>query len=58
MFNIPNIVTASNLLSGIISIILSLSGRIDLAPFAIYLGAIFDFFDGFLARKLKKNGEL
>jgi CDP-diacylglycerol--serine O-phosphatidyltransferase len=58
MFNIPNIVTASNLLSGIISIILSLSGRIDLAPFAIYLGAVFDFFDGFLARKLKKTGEL
>lgn len=58
MFNIPNFFTSFNLLSGVLAIILSLLGRIDLAPFAIYLGAIFDFFDGFLARKLKKSGEL
>jgi CDP-diacylglycerol--serine O-phosphatidyltransferase len=58
MFNIPNLFTAFNLLSGTMAIILTLMGRIDLAPFAIYLGAIFDFFDGFLARKLKQSGEL
>lgn len=58
MFNIPNLFTAFNLLSGAVAIILTLMGRIDLAPFAIYLGAIFDFFDGFLARKLKQSGEL
>jgi len=52
MFNIPNLFTATNMLCGIIAILLSISGRIDLAPFAIYLGAILDFFDGFLARKL------
>ena len=57
MFNIPNLFTAFNLLSGTMAIILTLMGRIDLAPFAIYLGAIFDFFDGFLARKLKQSGE-
>jgi CDP-diacylglycerol--serine O-phosphatidyltransferase len=43
---------------GILSIILTLAGRIDLAPFAIFLGGLFDFFDGFLARKLKISGEL
>ena len=58
MFNIPNLFTASNMLCGIIAILLSVSGRIDLAPFAIYLGAILDFFDGFLARKLKISGEM
>lgn len=58
MFNIPNLFTAGNMLCGIIAILLSVSGRIDLAPFAIFLGAILDFFDGFLARILKKQGEL
>jgi CDP-diacylglycerol---serine O-phosphatidyltransferase len=58
MFNIPNLFTAANLVSGLIAIILSLMGRIDLAPFAIFAGGLFDFFDGFLARKLNKTGEL
>ena len=58
MFNIPNLFTATNFMCGITAVILSVSGRIDLAPFAIYLGAILDFFDGFLARKLNQQGEL
>ncbi len=58
MFNIPNLFTAANLLSGVFSIIFALMGRIDLAPFLIFAGAIFDFFDGFLARKLNQSGEL
>ena len=58
LFNIPNLFTASNMLCGILAILLSLAGRIDLAPFPIFLGAIFDFFDGFLARILKQQSEL
>lgn len=58
MFNIPNLLTATNLLSGILAIILALSGRIDLAPFAIFVGLLCDFLDGFLARKLGVSGEL
>ncbi len=58
MFNIPNLLTASNMLCGIFSILLSLSGRIDLAPYPIFLGAVFDFLDGFVARLLKQQGEL
>ena len=58
LFHIPNLFTASNMLCGISAIVLSISGRIDLAPFAIYIGAILDFFDGFLARKLNQQGEL
>ncbi|MEN9999481.1 MAG: hypothetical protein RI922_2471 [Bacteroidota bacterium] len=58
MFNIPNLFTAANLMCGVLSIILTLAGRIDLAPFAIFLGGLFDFFDGFLARKLKVSGDM
>ena len=58
MFNVPNLFTAANLLCGVMAIILTLAGRIDLAPFAIFIGAILDFFDGFLARKLKVSSEM
>jgi len=58
MFSIPNLITALNLISGTIAIIAALLGRIDIAPYFIFLGAIFDFFDGFTARLLKKSGEL
>lgn len=58
MFNIPNLFTASNLMCGVISIILALSGRLEWACYFIYFAAVFDFFDGFLARKLKIAGEL
>lgn len=58
MFNIPNLFTASNLMCGVISIILALSGRLDWACYFIYFAAIFDFFDGFLARKMKIAGEM
>lgn len=58
MFSLPNITTGFNLLSGICSIIFAFSGRIELAALFIFLGAVFDFLDGFLARLLKKQGEL
>ncbi len=46
------------MLSGVMSIILTFSGRLDLAPLAIFAGAIFDFLDGFLARKMGVSGEM
>lgn len=58
MFNIPNLITASNLICGIVAIILSIAGRIDLAPYCIFAAAVLDFFDGFVARLLKQQGEL
>lgn len=58
MFSLPNLFTAMNMLSGVMAIIFTFSGRLDLVPFAIFAGAIFDFFDGFLARKLGVSGEL
>ncbi|MDD2984549.1 MAG: CDP-alcohol phosphatidyltransferase family protein [Crocinitomicaceae bacterium] len=58
IFNIPNLLTSMNMMCGIAAILLSIYGRIDLAPFAIFAGAILDFFDGFVARLLKQQGEL
>jgi CDP-diacylglycerol---serine O-phosphatidyltransferase len=58
MFSIPNILTASNLLAGCLSILFAFSGRLEWAVIAIFVGAVCDFFDGFAARLLKKTGEL
>lgn len=58
MFNIPNILTASNLICGILSIIFAFSGQLVWSCFFIYIAAVLDFFDGFLARKLNLSGEL
>jgi CDP-diacylglycerol--serine O-phosphatidyltransferase len=58
MFNLANLFTASNLICGILAIVFALSGRLDLAPIAIFCGLIFDFLDGFIARLMKTSGEL
>ncbi|MFT5824007.1 MAG: CDP-diacylglycerol--serine O-phosphatidyltransferase [Crocinitomix sp.] len=55
---IPNLFTAGNLVGGILAIIFALNGRIDIAPFFIFVSAIFDFLDGFMARILKVPSEM
>lgn len=58
MFNIPNLFTAANMLCGVIAIILASSGFLVEGIYFIFIGAILDFFDGFLARILKQQSEL
>lgn len=58
MFNIANLFTASNLLAGFLSILFAVTGHIDLAVWAIFAGAFFDFLDGFAARIFKTSGDL
>ena len=58
MINLPNVFTAANMISGIVAILFVFAGRIDLAPLAIIAGALFDFADGFLARKMGVAGSL
>ena len=55
---IPNLLTAGNLVGGIFAIVLTLQGRVDLAPYCIFVSAIFDFLDGFAARLLRVQSEL
>jgi CDP-diacylglycerol--serine O-phosphatidyltransferase len=58
LFNLPNIFTACNMLSGVLAIVFVFFGRLDWAPWFIFLGAIFDWLDGFTARLLKQFSEL
>ena len=57
MFNLANLFTAANLLSGITAILLALTGSWNIAPYAIFAGLIFDFLDGFVARFLNNSSE-
>ncbi len=50
--HIPNTITGFNLVAGCISIVFSFSHKYELAIIAILVAAIFDFFDGFVARLL------
>ena len=56
--HIPNLITLLNLLSGIIAMVLAVENHLVEAGFFMILGIFFDFFDGFLARLLKVQGEL
>jgi len=56
--NIPNIITLTNLLCGLFSIIFIFHGDIILSGIFIFFGAIFDFIDGLAARVLNVDSEL
>ncbi len=58
MFSPANIITSLNLLSGVFSILLILSGNLMDGVALIFLGAIFDFLDGFVARWTRSYSEL
>lgn len=55
---IPNLFTLGNLLCGVISITLNMSGFIEAASIFIFFSAVLDLLDGRIARKLKVNSEL
>ncbi len=54
---IPNFITMMSLIAGISSIKFSIQGNWQLAVLMIMLAAFFDFFDGWVARKLKKSSQ-
>ena len=59
LFTIPNFITLGNLLCGVGSIVASLVyGNLMLAFGLVILSAVFDFFDGFVARMLKQSSEI
>lgn len=53
--SIPNTVTCLNLFSGCIASVMAFEARYDMALLFIILSAIFDFFDGLLARALNAH---
>lgn len=54
---IPNLFTLGNLLCGVLSITLNMSGFLELASIMIFFSAILDVLDGRIARKLNVNSE-
>lgn len=56
--HIPNAITCCNLFSGCIACVMAFKGDFHLAMAFIVLGAVFDFFDGMVARLLGVSGPL
>lgn len=56
--HIPNTITSCNLVSGCISIYLTLNGFHFAAALMIFAASIFDFFDGFAARMLNAKSPI
>ena len=56
--HIPNFLTSLNVLCGILAVFFAINGRIEWSIWLIFLGAIFDFSDGFAARALKAYSDM
>jgi CDP-diacylglycerol--serine O-phosphatidyltransferase len=51
--HLPNAITCANLFSGCIGIVFAFQQNLIVAAYALFLAAIFDFFDGFASRVLQ-----
>ena len=51
--HIPNVFTSLNLLAGCIGIVYVTTDRLEFAAYFVWIGAFFDFLDGFSAKLLK-----
>lgn len=56
--HIPNTITCCNLISGCIATTFAFAGNPKMAMFWIIMGAVFDFFDGMVARLLKVSSPI
>jgi CDP-diacylglycerol---serine O-phosphatidyltransferase len=51
--HVPNAITCANLFSGCVGIVFTFQENLIFAAYALFLAAIFDFFDGFASRVLQ-----
>ena len=51
--HIPNTITSMNLLCGVLGVVFTFKGDLNIAFYLMIAGAVCDFFDGFAARLLK-----
>ncbi|MEZ4901583.1 MAG: CDP-diacylglycerol--serine O-phosphatidyltransferase [Spirosomataceae bacterium] len=58
LFTIPNLMTCGNLLCGCLGIVFSFRGDLLLAGALIFVAAILDFLDGFVARLLNQSSSI
>jgi len=55
---VPNAFTMGNLFSGMVGTYFAANNALEIAAYAVLAGIFFDFFDGFLARKLNAQSEV
>ncbi len=55
---IPNFLTSLNLACGSLAVFFALNGHLEWAVWLIFIGALFDFSDGFAARALKAYSDM
>lgn len=58
LFTIPNLMTCGNLLCGCLGIVFSFRGELLLAGGLIFVAAVLDFLDGFVARLLNQSSPI
>jgi len=58
MFTLPNFFTAANMACGFVGIQFALTGNVVEACYCIYLAAVVDFLDGFVARLFNASSEM
>jgi len=56
--HLPNLLTLLNLFCGAIAVLFAVQSHFVTASLFVFFGVFFDFFDGFVARKLKVQSEL
>ena len=55
--HIPNLITLMNLFCGSVAVVFAVMNQLELAAFFVFLGIIFDFFDGLAARVLNVKSD-
>ncbi|BDD07862.1 phosphatidylserine synthase [Fulvitalea axinellae] len=58
IFTLANILTLGNVVSGCIGITLVFQGHLEWGAYMVWIGAVFDFFDGFAARLTKTSSPI
>ncbi len=56
--HIPNLITLLNVFSGCVAVVFAVLNQLDLAALFVFLGIVFDWFDGLAARLLNVQSEL
>lgn len=56
--HIPNLITLLNVFCGCVAVVFAVLNQLELAAFFMFLGIIFDFFDGLAARLLDVKSDL
>lgn len=58
LFNLPNLLTSANGICGVLSIVMAFFYRLEISCLLVVLAMMFDFLDGFIARRLQLSSAI